>query len=320
SPYWTPEVEEKIVTVLGGWEARAIYGAQAAEYAPSAELLTTAPYIGGWEAKAKIPEETPGDFFKMLNHVEQVGRPLALKHIEAVEKINRGRATPIRLGTYEAGPGYVHIKSKKADISPQQAEMQERVMKSLASGTATLDSFLMRASLGYALQTFFALDDGTRWSSHAVPHRGGHAYPAWQLLSLFNREGTGDMLEIETRTVPTANLKKSKRRKAVKDAPLVSAYATREGDRVTVFVLSRMIPGQPKRGSDGRADVTVDLPFDSATSHRSYRLTGAYNDHNVQSETVRLAQTDLGGFAGGRLKAGMLEPASTLVFVFEGIR
>ncbi|MEM7239298.1 MAG: hypothetical protein AAF501_15950, partial [Pseudomonadota bacterium] len=179
SPYWTPEVEEKIVTVLGGWEARAIYGAQAAEYAPSAELLTTAPYIGGWEAKAKIPEETPGDFFKMLNHVEQVGRPLAHKHIEAVEKINRGRARPVRLGTYEAGPGYVHIKSKKADISPQQAEMQERVMKSLASGTATLDSFLMRASLGYVLQTFFALDDGTRWSSHAVPHRGGHAYPAW---------------------------------------------------------------------------------------------------------------------------------------------
>ncbi len=71
-----------------------------------------------------------------------------------------------------------------AKVSKKQAVEQELVMKSLASGTAMLDSFLSRASLGFGIQNFFTLGSGQMWKSHAKWYDGGHSYPAWKLISL----------------------------------------------------------------------------------------------------------------------------------------
>ena len=59
----------------------------------------------------------------------------------------------LELGTYEAGPGYaLSGLNKQARMSPDEVLAQERTMKSLGGGTATLDTFLSYAREGFTLQ------------------------------------------------------------------------------------------------------------------------------------------------------------------------
>lgn len=319
SPYWTPALEQKFITVLGGWEYGVRFGIMAARHAPSADILTTAPYIGGWEAKAAVPRETPEDFFRLLTHMLQTSGPQAEKHVREVRALNAERGRELVLGTYEAGPGYLLNGLNGAKVGPEEAALQERVMKSKAAGTATLDAFLNRALDGYRLQNFFTYGPGARWTSHALPQRGGQDYPSWMLLSAFNREATGDFLAVETREVPRADLPEARRRKGVDDAPLVGLYATRHGDRLALIVVSRQVPGVT--GGDGHARVVVDLPITGAKRLSRLSLTGEYNSHNVDADRVRLVETDLGAPTGlPRLEIPDLAPGSTEIYVFEGIR
>lgn len=104
------------------------------------------------------------------------------------------------MGTYEAGPGYSLNGLNGALVTHEQSQTQEQVMKSLAAGTATLDAFLARAYRGFATQNYFTMGEGTLWTSHAKWYRGGQAYPAWELISLFNREGGREILRTETKS------------------------------------------------------------------------------------------------------------------------
>ncbi|MBY8978153.1 hypothetical protein KHP62_20250 [Rhodobacteraceae bacterium NNCM2] len=320
SPYWTPELAAKFTTMIGGWEHGPRYGAEAAARTPSADMLTTAPYIGGWEAKAALPGEQPVDFARLLTHVLQIALPKAEEHVEKTGELNRNRVQPLVLGTYEAGPGYLLNGLNNARIGPEDAALQERVMKSKAAGTATLDAFLARALLGYRLQTFFIFGDGPRWNSHALPQNGGQAYPSWIMLSAFNREATGDFLDVDTLVVPRADLPGTRRRAEVDDAPLVSLYATRQGDRLALIVVSRQLPGFPDPDSDGHSRVVIDLPVNSAQRLRRLSLSGRYNDHNVKDEAVRLIEEDLGRPTGlPRLEIDDLPPGEALIYVLEGV-
>ena len=321
SPYWkSAGLEEKIDFVLGGWAAQE-YGKDAASASPSSRLMTIAAYNGGWDEAEGPPDLSDRSFFNVLNQVSQSAIPNAERHAAEV----RGA---LGIGTYEAGPGYALNGLNGAQVTERQAEEQEQVMKSLAAGTATLDAFLARAGLGFRLQNFFTFGEGSTWRSHAKWYRGGQAYPAWKLLGLFNTQATGDMLRVETLSVPTANLTGFDQRKSVANAPLVAAYATRQGDRFNLFLLSRKLPNFPAKGDEGYTPLTLELPFASARSLRLYRMQGDPKANNAQADSVLIEKTDLPpppnlaefklNKAAGADERG-LPPAATYLYVFEGV-
>jgi hypothetical protein len=201
-------------------------------------------------------------------------------------------------------------------------------MKSMTAGTATLDSFLARAYHGYKIDNFFTYSEGQTWSSHAEWYRGAHAYPQWAVLEVFNNHGHGDFLKVETESVPTIDLPGFKRRQATEDAPLAAVYATREGDRLTVYVLSRKVPDYPKEGDDGYTPVTVRLPITNAEKITLHKLTGDHTAQNFDSKQVSIETQEIPLSAAGQIftvdettgadERG-LPPASSFIYVFEGI-
>ncbi len=327
SPYWrSADLDEKFVFMLGGWSGNR-YGRQAAEGSPHSEYMTIAAYNGGWDEGEGPPQVNDPSYFNVLSQVEQTAIPRAEQHLDEVMALNEGRPTRLRLGTYEAGPGYALNGLNNARVTPEQARQQELVMKSLAAGTASLDSFLSRSYRGFRSQNFFTFSRGRTWSSHAEWYNGGQAYPCWKVLEMFNHHATGDVLRTETVRVPTIDLQKFRRRRAVEDAPLAAVYAMRSGDRVSVFVLSRKIPGYPVEGDDGYTPVTVDLPFQRAQSITLHRMVGdprAENIHaeEVEFETVHIPASEFSSTFALNAARGAddrgLVPAATLLYVFEG--
>ena len=329
SPYWdSARLDDRLVFILGGWNGKN-YGAHAASVSPSSRYMTVAGYNGGWDEGEGPPRLDSASMFNVLNQVSQSAIPRAAEHRTEAQELSRGRRRKVRTGTYEAGPGYALNGLNNAKVTKEQSLEQEKVMKSLAAGTATLDCFLARAYLGFETQNFFTFKEGIRWSSHAKWYNGGQAYPSWALLSLFNNEGRGDMLATETRSVPRIDLKPFRRRNAVDDAPLVAAYATRKGRRYNVFLVSRRVPGYPDGAGPGYTPVTLDLPFKSVDAMRVYRLSGDPASNNIYREDAAIEQIKLNakGFkpkfvvdrTTGADDRG-LPPASTFLYVFEGAR
>lgn len=328
SPYWKPaRLDDKFAFVLGGWGGLP-FGKEAAETSPSSRFLTISAYNGGWDEGEGPPRLDAANLFSVLAHANQTAIPVADGHLKELRELNARRKTRLRLGTYEAGPGYALNGLNNVRMTEAQVREQEQVMKSLAAGTATLDTFLARAYRGFDLQNFFGFTVGETWASHAPWFRGGQAYPAWQTLALFNNVGTGDLLQTETLAVPVADLKAHDRRKAVAAAPLVAVYATRKGGRMTVAVLSRKVPNYPFEGEDGYTPVTVDLPFARAAKLTLHRMSGEPRSNNLLSpHNVTVERIELGSWNGSRLQVGEasgadlrgLPPAATYVYVFEGI-
>ncbi|KAF0162132.1 MAG: glycoside hydrolase family protein [Rhodocyclaceae bacterium] len=326
SPYWhSARLDDKFAFVLGGWGGLP-YGREAADISPSSHYLTIAAYNGGWDEGEGPPRLDAPSLFNVLSQVNQSAIPVAEGHLRELRDLNARRKNPLRLGTYEAGPGYALNGLNNARISEAQSREQEQVMKSLAAGTATLDSFLARAYRGFDLQNFFGFRSGSHWASHAPWYRGGQAYPAWQLLSLFNNQGTGDMLRTDTLSVPVADLKPYERRKGVSNAPLAAVYATRRGNRHVIVVISRKIAGYPFAGDDGFTLVTIDLPFARAKRLTLYRMAGDPRSNNLLSpHNVKIDKVEIGEWGKSRLTLDAalgadergLPPASTFMYVFE---
>jgi len=270
-----------------------------------------------------------------LNQVSQSTVPASKRLFTDKMSIDRARSRkgigkPITIGSYEAGPGYARDGLNNTTVTQEQAAEQEQVMKSQAAGVATLDSFLAAALNGFEVQNFFTFGRGDYWKSHTKWYDGGHAYPSWKALSLFNNEGLGDMLRVETISAPGIDLKAYRKREAVGNAPLIGVYATRDGDRLNVFVLSRKVPGYPVEGDSGHTPVSVAMPFNRAKSVKLYRMSAPYNAHNLDGEDVTIEEVVLpkDGPIGGVLTIDErtggdvdgLPPASLFLYVFEGIR
>jgi hypothetical protein len=327
SPYWAPaKLDGKFMFVLGGWSGQN-YGRDAAASSPSSHLMTIAAYNGGWDEAEGPPALNSPSLFNVLNQVSQVAIPRADRHAKEVLDLNVGRSVKLGLGTYEAGPGYALNGLNGATVTALQDSEQESVMKSLAAGTATLDSFLARAYRGFGVQNFFTFSSGAHWTSHAKWYMGGQAYPSWKILELFNKQATGDMLKMDTVTAPVIDLPASSTRPAVANAPLVAAYATRQGARYNIFVVSRKIPNYPYAGDDGFSAVTINLPFNKATSVTLYKMTGDPFSNNTQADNVKIdvvnlspamVQNQLVLNTNSGADARGFPPASTYLYVFEG--
>lgn len=194
-------------------------------------------------------------------------------------------------------------------------------MKSVAAGTATLDMFLAQAEAGMALQNYFIYGTGPRWGSHARWQDGGQTYPSWDLVTLFNREGLGDMLEVATLEAPGADLPERKRREGLKDAPLVAAYATRRDDRLVLALVSRRMPGYPEGSGDGVTEVQVDLPIAGAGSLTRYSQSGAWDSSNARAPESRIETETLPvPDSLPALRIAALPPGETLIYVFDGVQ
>ncbi|MGF1482885.1 MAG: hypothetical protein ACFBZ8_00810 [Opitutales bacterium] len=327
SPYWTAELDDKFEFMIGGWRHQN-FSEQAASTTPSSAHIMHAAYNGGWDEGEGPASTTPASYFNILAQVNQTAEPAARYLLSLVEEASAAHGGQQFPGTYEAGPGYALNGLNNARVTPQQAQEQEEAMKSLTGGVATLDSFLIRAYYGHKIQNFFTYGEGDRWKSHAEWYHGGHAYPCWEVLEIFNKVGTGDILRIETESVPTADLAGFKRRQAVDDAPMVAAYASRKDDRLTLFLISRKIPNFPNEGDAGFTPMTLKLPFTQAQSFTGYRMSGDHTAHNLYSYDVSFGEgvTSGGGTFDGELKINQfvgadergLPPATILVLVFEG--
>lgn len=329
SPYWQPAgLDRKLVFVLGGWTANPGYSRDAASVAPSSDFLTIAAYNGGWDQAEDSPRPDAKGLFNTLADVNQSAIPTADLYARELRRLRAGGSTGLRLGTYEAGPGYVLNGLNGARVTEDQARAQEQVMKSLAAGTATLDAFLARAYRGFTVQNFFTFGSGDLWRSHAKWYRGGQAYPSWKLLALFNREAGGDMLRTETLSTPSTELRPFSRRQAVRNAPLAAVYATRKAGRYGIFVISRKVPGYPVSGDDGYTPVDIELPFSAAQSVTLYRMTGAPQANNLLRDEVKIEKVEVPSLKRGRRfslnsETGAdergLPPASTFLYVFDGV-
>lgn len=328
SPYWSPDLEKKFIHIIGGFNS-AFYGDQAIKGSDTAEFMTLAVYNGGWDEGEGPPRRNPASFFSVLNVVNQTIVPRARRYLGEAIEWKRSMNKDVRLGTYEAGPGYALNGLNNARVTPEQAKEQEFVMKSKAAGVATLDTFLAQAAHDYDLQNFFTFAEGDLWKSHAHWHAGGQPHPSFLYLMLFNKEATGDLLRVATRNVSTVSIPAFQRRQAVTGGPQTAVYATRKGDRVNVFVLSRRFAGYPDAASDGFSAVELKLPFTSARKITLHRATGTPENTNIESETVRLETRPVatsalksdGRFAIGPDTGGTargLPPAEALLFVFEG--
>ncbi|MFP4358800.1 MAG: carbohydrate binding domain-containing protein [Puniceicoccaceae bacterium] len=318
SPYWTDEIDEKFTWVIGGWRDD-IYGFQAGRASPNSKYITNAAYNGGWDEGEGPPQPNPPSYFNALAQVNQTAIPRALTNNEKLAEVNDDRPEPALLGVYEAGPGYALAGLNNARVSKEQARGQELVMKSRTSGTATLDSFLGRAYHGYKLDNFFTFSEGRTWSSHAKWYRGGQAYPQWMVLEVFNNHGAGDFLKVDAESAPTIDLPAVKRRGAAEDAPLAAAYATRDGDRLTVFLINRKIPGYPVEGDEGLVSLTVELPVSGAENIRLFTMSGDYNDENYTGPNVEMVEEALPAENFSGVLQVEVPAAQTQIYVFEGV-
>lgn len=336
SPYWKPEFDETFVQVLGGWATTLNrdtltqgYTQEIATTTKTGEFITIAAYNGGWDEGEGPPQENPASYFNVLSQVNQTAIPRVIRLNEVTQVATDRLGREVKFGTYEAGPGYAMNGLNNARVTQEQRESQENVMKSKLAGVATLDSFLARAKYGSDIDNFFTFAEGDYWKSHAKKHRGGQPHASFLPLITFNQVGTGDMLFVETLSVPTADTKEARRRAAVENQPLAAAYATREGQRVTLFCINRQFPNYPIQGNDGVLPFGVELPFNQAESITLYRMTGAPTEHNIWEENVAIEPVAIdpaqlrsnGQFVvnpeTGSTAAGM-PPAEVYTYVFEG--
>ncbi|MEM6827500.1 MAG: carbohydrate binding domain-containing protein [Pseudomonadota bacterium] len=324
SEHW-PALAPKLQPVIGGrsgsngWSGFD-YGLEAIAASPNTPYMAHAAYNGGWDENEGPAKSNAKGLSSVLTHVLQSGVIRAARHREAAARLEGTRGAPVFTGTYEAGPGYALNGLNNAVVNPEQAQQQEFAMKSVAAGTATLDAFLMRAANGQTLQNFFTYGSGERWTSHARWNGGGQTYPSWDLLALFNNEARGDALAVKTLASPVIDLPGSNRRTAVSNGPLISAYATRAGDRLTVFVLSRRVPGYPDPSNPGETPVTLDLPISGAARLTRVTQTGDWETHNVDQQGSRLLSENTAvPDSLPTLSIPALPPGETMVFIFDGV-
>lgn len=328
SPWWTEEIDAKFIHVMCGW-AISSYNAEIASATRTGDFITVGAYNGGWDEGEGVPRQRPASYFNLLNFANQNTLPRSQALLARAVEWERDTGRRFGIGTYEAGPGYSLNGLNNARVTREQAAEQELVMKSKVAGVANLDAFLAMAANDFDLQNYFTFSEGDYFTSHARTHQGGHAHPSWLYLELFNREATGDMLLVKTQSTPTLDLPAYRRRQAIEGAPTVAAYATRDGDRVNVFLVSRRFAEFPAGEGDGHTPTGLQLPFTKADKITLHRATGAPEDHNLDGEKVRLESVPVSPAAlgsDGRFVVGPdtggdargLPPAEVYLYVFEG--
>jgi len=334
SPYWkSQKLEGKIRFALGAnYDCRidrdsAIrgYGEEAVQANPYATILGHANYVG--------PKWETGDY-SARSYDDHGIQECLISFLTGPEKsqVKMGQARnslaksshEYDIAAYEGGPGGFALPTP-GKTAADQVETNERYGKSLAQAVGAFDAWMRSYQYGWTDQGYLAYGQGTHWNSHGVFADGFRPGPAWLALVLRNRYASGDLMAVEERSVPTLQRRKEA-------YPLVGAYAMRDKDRWSVFVVSRKLDGQHDGVDfgDGATPVTLRLPFAKASQIALHKLAGDPRLTNrekmniqIESQTIPPARlnadskTFLIDESTGGVKGG-LPPGSIYLYVFEG--
>ncbi len=328
SPYWkSQDLQRKIRFCLGAGYGDANvdangkvrgYGELAVQACPDATLLGHANYVG--------PKWETGDVAQKTFTDRGVQETL-LGYVTDMEKIQVGmEKARIVLGkagrvydcvAYEGGPSGFTFNA-----TPDQAEAQEKYGKSLAMGVAALDAWLGSYEKGWSFQNYLAYSQGVWWSSHTLFYNGFRPCPGWLAMTLSNRFASGDLMAVETRSMPSI-------RRGKDTYPLIKCSAMRDGPRWSVFILSRKLNARfdDQDLGDGYTPVTLHLPFKKAGTIALHKLAGDPRASNrekmtieIQSQDVPSAEMHEGTFSVNERTGGGargMPPGSIYLYVFD---
>lgn len=330
SPYWQSEkLAGKIRFCLGAGyngsvesDGRVVgYGEEAMQTCPDATALGHANYVGPkWET-GDASGKTFDDHGVQATLLGFLAGPeesqIRMKQARN-ELAKRQRAYDIM--AYEGGPSGYALPGRD---SPEEKLVNEKYGKSLAMAVASLDAWMRSYAYGWTEQCFLGYGQGMYWNSHTPLWDGFRPSPAWQALAMRNRYAAGDMMRVVHEQVPTIPWDGQRQ-------PLAGAYAMRDGERWSVFVVSRVLDGNHdgKDFGDGQTPVTLRLPFASAEKITLHALAGdprASNREQLaiapQTQTIPAAALRDGVFSIGPPTGGSahgMPPGSIFLYVFEG--
>ena len=219
---------------------------------------------------------------------------------------------PTRLLAYEGGPSGFGLRAK----TREEDRAGEYYGKTLAMGTAVLDSWLDAIAKGYVHQCYLSFGQGKWWNSHTGIGVGHRPSPGWLTQTLINRTLVNrDMLKVSVRNAPIRTIdvpspKWSKAPPTKKDVALVRAHATGDDNTLAVAVVNLDL--------DKSHPVTIKLPMAKASRITRHYLSGDPRDTNLNELKVTLAEEtiDPSAFKDGEFTAD-LEPGKAAIFVFE---
>ncbi|MFZ4816425.1 MAG: hypothetical protein ACOYL5_17955 [Phototrophicaceae bacterium] len=286
---------DKLSFVLGGFLLTSDeygYGQQAMRYAPQANRLGVTAYIGGWDSVDVSGGDLEAKYRNILTFTPQIFGVLSAQQAQSREQLAE-QGVNYQLVTYEGGPGYA-LPDPQNPFDPET----ERLGKSLASATSTLEAFLYNSTLGFESQAYFSFAPGANWSSHTTVSKGYRAHVPWLALQLRNQHCTGAMLATEVSNAPTVDLAAitgDNPFPAVNDLPLIASYAFRDERQLCLIVLSRSL--------DQAIPVTLNMANQVASSGAMlYRLTGDPRHHNIDALMIDSQSEALEGLDGYRFE------------------
>lgn len=312
SPGWRADRFELVLngwTLSTGWEG---FGATARRQAPSASGVGATAYLGGWERGAFVGGSlrTDAGFQDTLLYAAYDQQRFH-RHMVATREAMKSQGHAYDLMVYESGPGYSLPNGGRPYILVEQ-----QYGKSLAAGVCTLDMLLWNSLHGYTAQNYFTFGYGFNWTSHALVANGGHPYPSWLALQMRNRLASGSMVDAQLLSGPTVDVVREDEGIEARFVPWLQPYAFRDGNRYTVFLLSRSLTNA--------LPVVLDLPFRTASRIVRQELTGDPRADNLLQPVIRegvgveLPLTVLKAREdGGRLETSV-PPGSVQAWVFEG--
>jgi hypothetical protein len=329
SPYWQSQgLDRKVRFSLGAGYNGSVekdgrvrgYGEEAMQTCPGATALGHANYVGPkWETGDRAggvfdDHGVQGTLLGFLAGPEQS----QIKMGQARDALQKSHHA-YDIVAYEGGPSGYALPGRD---SPAEKLANEQYGKSLAMAVAAMDAWMRSYQYGWTYQNFLGYGQGLYWNSHTPLWDGFRPSPGWQALTLRNRFASGDLVEVQEKSVPTIRWDK-------KVYPLVGAYALRDGDRWSVIVVSRKLDGKHDGidFGDGCTPVLLRLPFQSASKITLHKLTGDPRQSNreklaIAPQTVEVPAATLAGgvlrinAASGASPSGM-PPGSILLYVFE---
>lgn len=169
NPYW-PTVNPPI-EFTGGWLVNSGYTVAAANF-PEADYGSVALYTSGWDVNKIVLTDSKTVWSQVLT----VGE---LNHQGFLQSILNGVANAnmdIKMGVYEAGPGYQLAGLNGATVTNADYILQEVIGKSIGGTTAMMTSVAIAATMGIGPYNFFTWGEGPLWKAARYPFEGGGYY------------------------------------------------------------------------------------------------------------------------------------------------
>ncbi len=263
SPYYAA-IASKIHFTLGGWDIQPTssgYGSSAIQASPASGVLAISGYIGNNTGDTSVNDTG----FEALLLAQPAYMYSFTDATVATQKQLAAEGINYQLAVYESGPSYTLPNPNEPDDPVQDAYGH-----SLAAGVGILDAALYRQQSGFVADNFFLYQPGFNWASTTTDANGYTPYSSFLALEMRNQFASGNMLGTTATEMPTITWN------TTQQLPAIGTYAYQNGNDYSVIVLSRDL--------DNATPVTLNLPFDSASSVTLHTLTG---DPRSDSDTIQ---------------------------------